>query len=210
MNQPGVHSSKPRERDAIRPIWGGFVRTGPKGAQRVLQTGTPGLLALPAPKAEAEPEPTRVGSMHAGPPHAPQTGTITLRLNSRAAATFAGFAGVGAFVLIVFLGSTVGLRPAAASGDDRAAHPQEVQPALDQDVTWSGGPAQTSLSVGEYGEQVAIATLTSSMHEVSNTSVTFYADPERSGNALQQFAEVFGEAIATGRNPLRTARGDKP
>ncbi|MEO0631172.1 MAG: hypothetical protein AAFY46_10675, partial [Planctomycetota bacterium] len=30
-----------------------------------------------------------------------------------------------------------------------------------------------------------------------------HLDRGRSGNALQQFSEVFGEAIATGRNPLR-------
>lgn len=152
----------------------------------------------------------RVGTLEVPESDQPPTASMLLGLNSRAVATFAGFAAVGAFVLIVFLGSTIGVGPSAATATQQPGRIAEPGPSSNDAVTWSGGPAQTSLSVAEYGEQVAIATLTSSLHQVSTESVTFYADPDRSGNALQQFSQVFGEAIATGRNPLRDDRGPMP
>lgn len=189
---------KPGTQAEVRPIWGGFVASGGTSAARHAAEPTSRVVQPPtmppAPDMNA-----RVGSMERATAQAEQHGALTLRLNSRSVATFAGFAAAAAFVLVVFLGSVIGVRPAAAT----ASVPQPAVPVVSESVTWSGGPAQTSLSVGEYGEQVAIATLTSSLHEVSTNSVTFYADPDRSGNALQQFSEIFGEAIATGRNPLR-------
>ncbi|MEL6797611.1 MAG: hypothetical protein AAFO89_12420, partial [Planctomycetota bacterium] len=178
----------------MRPIWGGFMGApggNAAGAVREpvrVSRSTP--MSAPA-QTTSRPAP-RVGTLEVPESEHPRSAPVLLGLNSRAVATFAGFAAVGAFVLIVFLGSTIGVGPSAATATQ---HPERfVQPGASANdaLTWSGGPAQTSLSVAEYGEQVAIATLTSSLHQVSTESVTFYADPDRSGNALQQFSQVFG------------------
>ena len=77
-----------------------------------------------------------------------------------------------------------------------------------------GDPAAANPAVTrEIGKQIAIATLVSGSHQIDDRQVTFYAEADRSGNALQQFAEVFGQAIAEGENPrplrapLRQSKG---
>lgn len=187
----------------LRPIWGGFA-----GLNTPTRTAAPSSTrntGAEPPLAEAvrpTPHEPRRGTFepHQRAEHA-QPGTIHLQLNSRAAATFVGFLAVAAFVLIVFLGSTTGLTPGPAA----ASATPHLGPTPTDRVTWSGVQAETAVTLGEYSEQVAIATLTSGLHEVNTHSVTFFADPNRSGNALQQFGAVFGEAIATGRNPVHVA-----
>ncbi|MEL6496918.1 MAG: hypothetical protein AAF937_04665 [Planctomycetota bacterium] len=205
--------TKPESQAEVRPIWGGFMgppaETQNRSAREPVRIGRPLPSQSPEPGRQAPLQ--RVGTLDSPQPPQAQPGTVVLGLNSRAAATFVGFAAVAAFVLVVFLGSTIGISPSAASATHTPHAPHDRTPASHGDaVTWSGGQALTSLSVAEYGEQVAIATLTSSLHQVSTEAVTFYADPDRSGNALQQFSEVFGEAIATGRNPLHGDQGPRP
>lgn len=53
----------------------------------------------------------------------------------------------------------------------------------------------------EDARQIALSTLISQIHEIDESKVIFYQDTRRPGNAIQQFALVFGTAIQEGRDP---------
>ncbi|MEO1584083.1 MAG: hypothetical protein AAFR96_05865 [Planctomycetota bacterium] len=121
---------------------------------------------------------------------------------------------MGSFVTVAFFAMAMGVSGrgpdrAADRATDRGLHAAaEAQPAsggsasrpeLSQAAT--AGSAANAAPSDNQGKQIAIATLIASVHEIDRSKVVFYAEPGRSGNALQQFAEVFGEAISTGRSP---------
>lgn len=115
MDQALEPRPKPGLQAEVRPIWGGFVASGNTGAARPAAEPT-SRAAPPPPMPPAPDTVARVGSMdRVAAAQAEQHGALTLRLNSRSVATFAGFAAVAAFVLVVFLGSVIGVRPAAAA-----------------------------------------------------------------------------------------------
>lgn len=53
----------------------------------------------------------------------------------------------------------------------------------------------------EYCQQIALSTLISQTHVIGEEQVIFMRDARKPGNAIQQFAEIFGRAIETGMNP---------
>ncbi|MEM9166137.1 MAG: hypothetical protein AAGB48_03850 [Planctomycetota bacterium] len=63
------------------------------------------------------------------------------------------------------------------------------------------GSSEIDSEYMEAGRQIAFATLFSQHHEVTQTQVTFFRDSRKPGNAIQQFGQIFGEAIARQENP---------
>ncbi|MEM1071908.1 MAG: hypothetical protein AAGB48_12320 [Planctomycetota bacterium] len=132
-----------------------------------------------------------------------------LRITTRSLATFGSLGGAVAFLLVAFAASQSSI-PARAHASATIAEPEPpaiplemrmAQPAPEPETPTPLAPVAEGVDLNEYGRQVAMATLTGSLHEITTSQVTFYRDPDRPGNAFQQFADVFGRAIATGRNP---------
>lgn len=60
---------------------------------------------------------------------------------------------------------------------------------------------QVGIGRAEYCQQIALSTLISQTHVIGEEQVVFMRDARKPGNAIQQFAEIFGRAIETGMNP---------
>ncbi|MEM8757905.1 MAG: hypothetical protein AAGF47_09005 [Planctomycetota bacterium] len=219
----------------VRPIWGGFTspqptKVGPQPPGRSAPPirpgrGTTAVGTPPATHPLADAHQTRTGSIHAQADSADAKASrghgraIVLNVNTKFATVAATAGAVAAFVGVVMLGSLVPPSEAnagtaradlAPAGSIPLAFRMEQAESLPPLAPQPAASPISGLSLDEYGRQVAIATLTSGLHEITNTSITFYRDPDQPGNAVQQFARKFGRAIATGQNPTPLSGQDAP
>ena len=70
-----------------------------------------------------------------------------------------------------------------------------VSQAEPSDVVFGGSVADgglVSLEAREYCRRAALAALADEYHEIEDGEVRFIRDPQRPGNAAQQFSDVFG------------------
>ncbi len=52
-----------------------------------------------------------------------------------------------------------------------------------------------------YARQIAISLIVNEDHEITDHRVTYKRDPDKSGTAIQQFSEIYGDAIKSGLLP---------
>lgn len=181
-----MHSNPKTEPDQgvqaeIRPIWGGIARTTPHSSPN----DRPRFPSRP-------PTQARQGSQHQPIADSPSADrALPSSLSTRSIAILGLGVAAGCFVTMAFFGLTQSVTSSSAPDS-----PSIVQSLATADAS----QPRVSPSIEE-GKQVAIATLVSGSHQIDDGKVTFYAEPHRSGNALQQFAEVFGAAISKGENP---------
>ncbi len=64
----------------------------------------------------------------------------------------------------------------------------------------------------EYARQAAVGILLSQRHDIHESHLVFYRDPDRPGSAIDQFADRFGEAIdrTSARETRLADRGQRP
>ena len=62
----------------------------------------------------------------------------------------------------------------------------------------------------EFGRQVAVSVLITHPHDITADQIVIYRDKTRSGNALQQFADLMGGAITGKSRPGLVSDGDRP